>query len=119
MTRERSIRMAFWLGAFCLVSGLAVDADSSNTRVGTCDDAKNQLEYFCNPANAASDSMAVLGTACNNPKNNVREEEIGRTGQAQLRFWPEMLPPRVSLSAAKLLATASPSRHASSRKSLA
>jgi hypothetical protein len=73
MTTERSIRVAFWLAAFFLASGLAVGADSTNTRVGTCDDAKNQMEYFCNPANAASDSMVALGTACNNAKNNVRE----------------------------------------------
>jgi len=83
MTTERSIRVAFGLAAFCLVSGLAIGADSSNMRVGTCDDAKNQLEYFCNPANAASDSMVALGTACNNAKPNVNEacEGLVETGQ--------------------------------------
>jgi hypothetical protein len=47
--------------------------DSTKTRVGTCNDAKSQMEYFCNPANAASDSMVAIGTACTNAKNNVKE----------------------------------------------
>ena len=47
--------------------------DSKKTRVGTCEDAKSQMEYFCNPENAASDSMVALGTACTNAKNNVKE----------------------------------------------
>ena len=45
--------------------------DSTKTRVGTCNDAKSQMEYFCNPANAASDSMVAIGTACTNAKKNV------------------------------------------------
>jgi len=52
----------------------AVAADDSNvTRVGTCNDAKSQMEYFCNPDNAANDSMVAIGTACTNAKNNVKE----------------------------------------------
>jgi len=47
--------------------------DSTKTRVGTCNDAKSQMEYFCNPANAASDSMVAIGTACTNAKSNVKE----------------------------------------------
>ena len=31
------------------------------------------MEYFCNPANAATDSMVAIGTACTNAKNNVKE----------------------------------------------
>jgi hypothetical protein len=54
------------------LSSLAAD-DSKKTRVGTCNDAKSQMEYFCNPANAASDSMVAIGTACTNAKNNVKE----------------------------------------------
>jgi hypothetical protein len=51
----------------------ANDEASRKTRVGTCSDAKSQMEYFCNPANAASDSMVAIGTACTNAKNNVKE----------------------------------------------
>ena len=47
--------------------------DSAKTRVGTCNDAKSQMEYFCNPDNAANDSMVAIGTACTNAKNNVKE----------------------------------------------
>ena len=49
------------------------DEDSKKTRVGTCHDAKSQMEYFCNPDNAANDSMVAIGTACTNAKNNVKE----------------------------------------------
>lgn len=54
------------------LSSAAAD-DSKKTRVGTCNDARSQMEYFCNPANAASDSMVAIGTACTNAKNNVKE----------------------------------------------
>lgn len=73
MTTKRSTRLAIFLVAFSFVSGLAAAAEPAKTRVGTCKDAKSQMEYFCNPANAASDSMVALGTACNNAKNNVKE----------------------------------------------
>jgi len=73
MTTKLSIPMACLLATFCLAHGVAIGADSARTRVGTCDDAKNQMEYFCNPDNAASDSMVAIGTACNNAKNNVKE----------------------------------------------
>lgn len=62
------------LSLFLLAATPALAADDANkTRVGTCADAKSQMEYFCNPANAASDSMVAIGTACNNAKNNVKE----------------------------------------------
>ena len=54
------------------LSSAAAD-DSTRTRVGTCNDAKSQMEYFCNPDNAATDSMVAIGTACTNAKNNVKE----------------------------------------------
>ena len=73
MTTKRFTLLAILPAAFWLVSGLATADDSKKTRVGTCKDAKSQMEYFCNPANAASDSMVALGTACNNAKNNVKE----------------------------------------------
>jgi hypothetical protein len=53
--------------------GSAAADDSNKSRVGTCNDAKSQMEYFCNPDNAAKDSMVAIGTACNNAKNNVKE----------------------------------------------
>lgn len=46
---------------------------SETSRVGTCEDAKSQMEYFCETKNAAKDSMVSIGTACNNAKNNVKE----------------------------------------------
>ena len=72
MRTKRSTLFAILLAAIWFGSGPAA-AESDNTRVGTCTDAKSQMEYFCNPDNAASDSMVAIGTACNNAKNNVKE----------------------------------------------
>jgi len=68
------IRLGFLLALPLVLTSLSVAADDSKkTRVGTCNDAKSQMEYFCNPANAATDSMVAIGTACTNAKNNVKE----------------------------------------------
>jgi len=70
MTRFRFL-LAFPFALTAL--GSAAADDSTKTRVGTCNDAKSQMEYFCNPDNAANDSMVAIGTACTNAKNNVKE----------------------------------------------
>lgn len=68
------MRLGAMLALSVFVPSLTLAADESNkTRVGTCADAKSQMEYFCNPDNAASDSMVAIGTACTNAKNNVKE----------------------------------------------
>ncbi|MEK6209638.1 MAG: hypothetical protein AABM64_04560 [Pseudomonadota bacterium] len=68
------MRLGFLLVLPLVLTSLSFAADDSKkTRVGTCKDAKSQREYFCNPANAASDSMVAIGTACTNAKNNVKE----------------------------------------------
>ena len=41
-------------------------------RAGTCEDTKLQVEYFCNEANAAGDTMVQTGTACRNAKLNMK-----------------------------------------------
>ncbi len=64
------------LGLFLtvLVSlALADHHEEKKTRVGTCEDAKKQQDYFCDQKNAATDSMVALGTACRNAKINVKE----------------------------------------------
>ena len=67
-------RLSFLLALpLALIALSSAADDSQKTRVGTCSDAKSQMEYFCNPANAASDSMVAIGTACTNAKNNVKE----------------------------------------------
>ena len=73
MTTKRFTLLTMLLASFWFVAGPATAAEPAKTRVGTCNDAKSQMEYFCNPDNAASDSMVALGTACNNAKNNVKE----------------------------------------------
>lgn len=60
--------------AVMLFAGLVSAAeDEKKSRVGTCQDAKKQQEYFCDMKNAATDSMVALGTACRNAKVNVKE----------------------------------------------
>jgi len=67
------MRLQFMLAITLVLPALSLAAEEKAPRVGPCEDAKSQMEYFCNPANAASDSMVAIGTACNNAKNNVKE----------------------------------------------
>lgn len=65
---------AVFAALFVSLSAFADDeADRARLeRAGNCRDAKSQMEYFCDPKNAATDSMVAIGTACNNAKNNVK-----------------------------------------------
>lgn len=46
----------------------------TKTRVGTCADARSQMEYFCNEANAnKNNDMMMSFNACSNAKKNVKE----------------------------------------------
>jgi len=66
--------MTFVIAAAMLFVGLVSAAeDDKKSRVGTCQDAKKQQDYFCDMKNAATDSMVALGTACRNAKVNVKE----------------------------------------------
>lgn len=64
---------ASWLLALCFSPAQADHHGEKKTRVGTCEDAKKQQDYFCDQKNAATDSMVALGTACRNAKLNVKE----------------------------------------------
>ena len=70
------IRMLAIVAAILFMPGLTL-ADhhgdkAKSERAGNCNDAKKQMEYFCDESNAGSDSMVAIGTACNNAKNNVK-----------------------------------------------
>ena len=71
------VKKTIWM--FCaffgmvLSSGHGLASDEGKTRVGTCEDARSQQEYFCDMKNAENDSMVALGTACRNAKINVKE----------------------------------------------
>jgi hypothetical protein len=64
------------LGAVALVltfaATSATTADSKDERAGNCNDAKQQMEYFCDESKSANDTMVAIGTACTNAKNNVK-----------------------------------------------
>ena len=71
---KKSQWMTFFIAAAMLFAGLVSAAeDVKKSRVGTCQDAKKQQDYFCDMKNAATDSMVALGTACRNAKVNVKE----------------------------------------------
>jgi len=72
----KSLKLAPVLASLLLITGSVALADQhgeKKTRVGTCDDAKKQQDYFCDQKNASGDSMVALGTACRNAKINVKE----------------------------------------------
>ncbi len=63
--------LVMFVCAVSLSSLIAYSADDKkDTRAGSCDDAKKQMDYFCkaNP----NDTMVSIGTACTNAKNNVK-----------------------------------------------
>lgn len=49
----------------------AVFAQQRDERAGNCNDAKSQMEYFCDASRGAGDTMVAVGTACENAKKNV------------------------------------------------
>jgi hypothetical protein len=74
MDMKKNQWKTYGIAAVVLFAGLVSAAeDEKKSRVGTCQDAKKQQEYFCDMKNAATDSMVALGTACRNAKNNVKE----------------------------------------------
>ena len=51
--------------AFC------VGAADKDTRGGTCDDAKQQYEYYCGGKGDPNDIFTQANIACNNAKRNM------------------------------------------------
>lgn len=70
---KKTIWMVCAFFGMLLGSGYGLADDEAKTRVGTCEDARSQQEYFCDMKNAENDSMVALGTACRNAKINVKE----------------------------------------------
>ena len=54
-------------------SSSEADSTDEKTRVGTCEDAKSQMEYFCEKKDSNSNDMMLGFNACKNAKNNVKE----------------------------------------------
>jgi len=79
----KSIKSTLVLGLMlALVGGVAV-ADhhgEKKTRVGTCEDAKKQQDYFCDMKNAASDSRLINRARWNrSAKDGLRRVKRGNT----------------------------------------
>jgi hypothetical protein len=53
-------------------------AQEKDTRAGNCEDAKSQVDYFCNGKGNPNDIMVQAPIACNNAKNNMAAACDGR-----------------------------------------
>ena len=69
---EEQVKAHSLIGA--LVLGLAATAGfaaETDTRGGTCADAKKQHEYYCEGKNEPNDQFTTTNIACNNAKRNM------------------------------------------------
>lgn len=58
------------------VFGQSTDAEpdvDQQSRVGSCEDARSQMQYFCEEKEDNSNDMMIGFNACNNAKKNVKE----------------------------------------------
>lgn len=65
---------------FAISSSASAQSNSSEskeseekTRVGTCEDARSQMEYFCEEKEKNSNDMMIGFNACSNAQKNVKE----------------------------------------------
>lgn len=56
-----------------VTAGAASAQTDQTSRVGTCDDARSQMEYFCEEKESNSNDMMLGFNACANAKKNVKE----------------------------------------------
>jgi hypothetical protein len=69
---EDTMRHAFIVvAAAALISAVPAMAQEKDTRAGSCEDAKSQVEYFCNGKGNPNDIMVQAPIACNNAKKNM------------------------------------------------
>jgi hypothetical protein len=62
----------FLTGALLLgVAASLSNAAETDTRGGTCEDAKKQHEYYCEGKNDPNDIFTQANIACNNAKRNM------------------------------------------------
>lgn len=64
----QSSRQFASLALAVLAAGFSAAAQAGDTRAGNCEDAKKQMEFFCDPN--STDMMSQF-TACTNAKKNV------------------------------------------------
>ena len=67
-----------------VTAGLAAETD---TRAGTCEDAKKQHEYYCEGKNDPNDIFTQANIACNNAKRNMAAACEGKVeADAEYKF---------------------------------
>ena len=81
--RTPSLISAWFLG-LAATAGFAADTD---TRGGTCEDAKKQHEYYCEGKNDPNDIFTRANIACNNAKRNMAAACEGKVApDAEYKF---------------------------------
>ena len=63
--------IAIFAGISLGIASLAAMAAEVDTRGGTCDEAKQQWDYYCNGKGDPNDIFTQANIACNNAKRNM------------------------------------------------
>jgi hypothetical protein len=53
------------------IASFSIAAEEKDTRGGTCEDTKNQYDYYCNGKGDPNDIFTQANIACNNAKRNM------------------------------------------------
>ena len=82
------MRIPSLIGAsFLGLAATAVFAAQTDTRAGTCEDAKKQHEYYCEGKGDPNDIFTQANIACNNAKRNMAAACEGKAApDAEYKF---------------------------------
>ncbi|MBM3395674.1 MAG: hypothetical protein FJY37_13790 [Betaproteobacteria bacterium] len=73
--------IALLTGVSLSIASVAADADQKDERGGTCNDAKQQWDYYCNGKGDPNDIFTQANIACNNAKRNMAAACEGKSEQ--------------------------------------
>lgn len=74
-------RIAMLAGLVMAVAALTAQAQQKDERGGSCDDAKQQWDYYCNGKGDPNDIFTQANIACNNAKRNMAAACEGKSEQ--------------------------------------
>lgn len=84
-----------WLAGLTLAAAsLAANAQNKDERGGTCNDAKQQWDYYCNGKGDPNDIFTQANIACNNAKRNMAAACEGQSEQDHSYQFKEGTPPK-------------------------
>ena len=88
--KRTAMLAALVLGA----AAIAAQAQNKDERGGTCDDAKQQWDYYCNGKGDPNDIFTQANIACNNAKRNMAAACEGKAEQDHSYQFKEGTPPK-------------------------